>query len=426
MPFELNRRPDSTVEISAHLAPDAVEEERTALLRELRRRVRIPGFRPGKAPIAVVRARLGGEIDEDLEERLARRLWHEVLSESGIEPISDLRLSRAGLDDDGTFRMEGIVDVRPELELPDPAEADLPDFSVEPSNEEVDEEIERLAEQQATWEPTEEPAEDGVIAEVTVTGTVTDDPDAELLDLGELTLLIGRETLGKEVDAALQGAVPGDVREAEATYPDDHPDPRLAGHTVAFQLEVKALRRKVLPEIDDELAKSVGAETLDDLREKVRTALEGRKKAERRTAWRRAILDHLEKDLDPANLPPSIVEAALKDALDGVAFKMVMQGIDPGSESIDWQRIATEAEPGARKSALDRLVLEQLAAEWKIPVPEEDVEAYIRQEAARQGVPLGEHRARLEAEGRLPGIRHAARLTKVVDRLIELAGGEVE
>jgi len=426
MPFELDRRPDHTVQISAHLGPDAVEQERITLLKELRRRVRIPGFRPGRAPLAVVRARLGNEVEEDLEERLARRLWHEVLSDGGIEPISDLRVTRAALDDDGTFRMEGIVDVRPEFELPDPSEATLPEVPVEPTDAEVEEEIERLAEQQATWEPTEEPAEDGVIAEVRVTGTVRDDEEAEDLDLGELTLLVGRETLGNTVDAALQGARPGDVREAEASYPEDHPDPRLAGHTVAFRLDVQALRKKVLPEIDDELARSVGAEDLEDLRKKVRAALEGRKKAERRRTWRRAVLDHLEQNLDPENLPPTIVEAALKDALDGVAFNMVMQGIDPGSEGIDWQKIAGEAEPEARKNAMDRLVLEQLAAEWKIPVPEEDVEAYIRQEAARKGVPPGEHRAELEAENRLAGIRHAARLTKVVDRLIEMAGGEVD
>ncbi len=426
MPFELHNRPDFTVEISAHLSPEAVEEERIALLKQLRRTVRIPGFRPGKAPLAVVRARVGAEIQEDLEERLARRLWHEVLSESEIDPISDLRVNRVELDEDGTFRLEGVVDIRPEFELPDPAGAELPEVSVEPTDAEVDEEIERLAEQQAAWEPSEEPAADGMIAEVVVTGTVEDDPDAEPVDLGELTLLIGRETLGSEVDAALQGASPKDVREATATFPEEHPDPRLAGHTVAFKLEVKALRKKVLPEIDDEFARSVGAEDVDDLRAKVREALTGRKKAERRRTWRRAVLDHLEKALDPANLPPSVVEAALKDALDGVAFNMVMQGIDPGSSEIDWQRIAGEAEPEARKNALDRLVLEQLAAEWEVAVPEEDVEAYIRQEAARQSVPPGEFRARLEAEGRIPGIRQAARITKVVDRLIEMAGGEVD
>ncbi len=427
MPFELHPRPDFTVEVSAHLAPEAVEEERVTLLKELRRRVRIPGFRPGRAPLAIVRSRLGHEIEDDLVERLAGRLWGEILKDGELKPISDLRVSRAELDDDGTFRLEGVVDVRPRFDLPDPEKVSLPEVPVEVTEAEIEEQLERLAEEQASWEPEEEQgAADGMMAEVAIRGEVTDDEEAEDLDLGEVPLLLGRETLGVEVDAALQGARSGDQRTAEADFPEDHPDPRLAGHHVRFGLEVKAVRRKVLPEIDDDLAKSAGAESLEDLRERIRLGLEAQKKSERRRAWRRAVLDALEADLDPANLPPSVVEAAMKDALDGVAFNLMMRGVDPRSEDVDWQKIAAEVEPEARKSALDRLVLEQLAEDWEIPVPEEDVEAYIRQEAGRAGVPVGEHRARLAAEGRLEGIRKAARLTKVVDRLIEMAGGEVD
>lgn len=428
MPYELHNRPDSTVEISAHLDPTSVEEERVTLLKQLRNRVRVPGFRPGRAPLQVVRARLGNEIHEDLVKRLASRLWREVMEEGGLHPISDLRVQRADLDDDGTFRLEGVVDVRPEYELPDTDKVTIPEHPIEVSDAELNEELEHLAEEHASWEAEEEePAADGMVAETVIRGEITDDEEAEDLDLGEIPLLIGKKTLGEEVDAALQGAKPGDERTADVEFPEDHPDSRLAGHTVHFSLEVKALRRKVLPELDDDLAKAIGVEEgVEELKKRVGTAIEARKKAERRRAWRRAILEQLEEGLDPANLPPTVVEAAMKDAMDGVAFNLMMRGVDPRSEEVDWQKIATDVEPEARKNALDRLVLEQLAEKWEVATPEEDVEAYIAQEAARSGVPVGEHRARLESEGRMEGIRRAAQLTKVVDRLIETAGGETD
>ncbi len=425
MPFELHPRPDSTVEVSAHLAPEAVEEERVKLLKQLGRRVRIPGFRPGKAPLRLVRAHLGDQIQDDLVERLARRLWGEILEGGDLKPISELRVSRAELDEDGTFRLEGVVDVRPSFDLPDPGKITLPEYPVEVTETEIEAQLELLAEEQASWEPEEEGgAEDGMLAEVAVRGEITDDEEAEELDMGEIPLFVGVAPLGPEVDAALQGARPGETRTAEVDFPEDHSDPRLAGHHVRFSLEVRALRRKVFPEIDDDLARTAGADSLEDLKERIRLGLEARKKSERRRAWRRAVLDALEEDLDPAALPPSVVEAALKDALEGAAFSLAMRGVNPSSDDLNWQKIAEDLEPEARRNALDRLVLEQLAEEWELPVPEEDVEAYIRQEAARAGVPVGEYRAKLVAEGRLEGIRRAARLTKVVDRLIEMAGGE--
>ncbi|RMG15538.1 MAG: trigger factor [Deltaproteobacteria bacterium] len=427
MPYELETKPNHTVAVSAYLDPEAVEEERTRLLKRLARRVRIPGFRPGKAPLKVVRARLGHEIEEDLQESLARRAWAEVLEgEEGLEPISDFRIRRAEVEEDGTFRLEGEVDVRPRWELPDPEGLELPEFSIEVTDEEVDEQLERMAERHAQWEPVEDgEAEDGMVAEARV-GVEFPEGDGEPFDLGEVVLLLGEARLGEKVDEALQGARPGETREAETQVPGDHPDERIAGKTVRYRVEVRTLRRKVLPEIDEGFAKTVGAESLEELRAKVREALEREKRTERRRTWRRALLDQLERDIDPESVPPSVVDAALKARLESLAFELMMRGIDPSSGAVDWNQVAAEARPDARKAALDRLVLEQLADQWGIEVPEKDVEAVVREEARRAGVPVGEYRAKMEAEGRLAELREGARLARAVDELIRRAGGEVE
>ena len=138
------------------------------------------------------------------------------------------------------------------------------------------------------------------------------------------------------------------------------------------------------------------------------------------------MLDHLETDIDQAELPSSLVQTTLREQLDRYAYTMAMQGVEVDPEKIDWNEIAAKAEPAARQEVLDTLILEQLAESWEIAVPEAEVDAYVAQEAARQSVPPAEHKANLAAEGKLDRVRHAARIAATVDEMIRRAGGEVE
>jgi FKBP-type peptidyl-prolyl cis-trans isomerase (trigger factor) len=154
--------------------------------------------------------------------------------------------------------------------------------------------------------------------------------------------------------------------------------------------------------------------------------LENQKRSERRTQWRRFVLDHLEQGLDQGELPPSLVQSTVREQLDRYAYTMAMQGVDVDPEKINWQELAAKAEPAARQEVLDTLILEQMAAEWETPVPENDVDAYIAAEAARLSVPPAEHKANLASDNRLERIRHGARIAATVDEMIRRAGGEEE
>jgi trigger factor len=189
---------------------------------------------------------------------------------------------------------------------------------------------------------------------------------------------------------------------------------------------VKGLKRKTLPEIDDELATTIGLDDLAALRERIQTVLEQQKRNERRNSWRRFVLDHLQTEIDQGELPPSLVQSTLREQLDRYAYTMAMQGMDVDPEKINWQEISAKAEPAARQEVLDTLILEQLAENWEISVPEAEVDTYIAAEAARESLPPAEHKANLAAEGKLERIRHAARIAATVDEMIRRAGGEVE
>jgi trigger factor len=427
MPYTLTHRANHTVEIAAHLESAAVERERDGIVRNFRSKAQIPGFRPGKAPVAAVRARFADEIRDELQEHLANLLWSEVFEgESGIEPITNPQVKDLSFADDGGFSFTAELEVRPRYELPELADLSLPEVSLDVSEAEIDEELAKVQEEQAVWEPAEDDqAEDGMLAEVDLRGEVEDSDDEPYVEDGA-NLIIGADSVPLEINQALQGAKIGDQRTATKTLPDDLEDKDKAGKTVTYTISVKGLKRKVLPEIDDDLAVTIGLENLEELRQRVHDVLQQQKRGERRNTWRRFVLDHLEADIDQAELPSSLVQSTLKEQLDRYAYTMAMQGVEFDPDKVDWHEISAKAEPAARQEVLDTLILEQLAETWETPVPEAEVDAYIATEAARHGLPPAEHKANLAAERKLERVRHAARVAATVDEMIRRAGGEVE
>jgi trigger factor len=427
MPYTLTHRANHTVEISAHLDSAAVDRERDGIVRSFRGKARVPGFRPGKAPVAAVRARFADEIREELQEHLTGLLWREVFeAEREIQPITNPQIRDLSFAEDGGFSFTAELEVRPQYELSEIEDLTLPEISLDVSDAEIDDELTKVQEEQGVWEPSEDAeVADGMLVEVDLKGQLEDSDDEAYNEEGA-SFIVGSGSAPPEVNEALQGARVGDVRTATKVLPDDLEDEDKAGKTVTYTISVKGLKRKVLPEIDDELAKTIGLEGLDALRQRVKDVLQQQKRGERRNSWRRSVLDHLETDIDQAELPSSLVQSTLREQLDRYAYTMAMQGVDVDPEKIDWNEIAAKAEPAARQEVLDTLILEQLAESWEIPIPEAEVDAYIASEAGRHSVPPAEHKANLAAEGKLERVRHAARIAATVDEMIRRAGGEVE
>ena len=427
MPYTLTRRANHTIEISAHLEPDAVTLERDGIVRTFRGKAQVPGFRPGKAPAAAVRARYANEIDEELQEHLTGLLWREVFDgEDEMDPLTNPEISDLEFASDGGFNFKAEFEVRPSYDLPDLGELSLPEASLDVSDPEIDGELGKVQEEQAVWEPADDDeAADGMMVEVDLHGEV-DDSEDEPYSEEDARFVVGSDSVPPEVNEALQGARVGEQRTAIKALPDDLDDADKAGKKVTYTIEVKSLKSKSLPKIDDDLATTIGLENLEELRGRIRDVLGQQKRNQRRNTWRRFILDHLANEIDQADLPSSLVQSTVRDQLDRYAYTMAMQGTNVDPEKIDWQEIAAKAEPAARQEVLDTLVLEQLAESWEVPVPEAEVDAYVGAEAAREGKPPAEHKANLAAEHKLERIRHAAKIAATVDDMIRRAGGEVE
>jgi len=427
MTYTLTEHTNHRIEITGNLASDVVDRERETIIRSIRGRARLPGFRDGKAPASLIRARFADDIDSELKEHLSQIVWREVMTEEeNLRPLTMPQIRDAGFDDDGGFRFVAELEVRPSYELPELAAAELPEVSLEVSDAEIDEELETLREQQAVWEPTEdEQATDGMLVEADLVGRM-DGSDEDPYEETDARFIVGSDGVPPEVNEALQGAKVGDDLVATKVFPEDDENSERAGRSVTYSITVKGLKRKALPEVDDELAKGLGLDSLDELTDRVREALVRRKKTERREQWRRALLDHLEADIDINDMPSSLVQNAINERLNRFAYEMAMQGADLDGGDFNWEELAAKAEPAARRHVADNLILEQLAGEWEIAVPESEVDAYIAAEASQLQIPPAEHKANLAAEDKLDHIRHAARLTAVVDEMITRAGGEAD
>ena len=427
MPYTLTRRANHTIEISASLEPNEVASERNGIVRTFRGKAQVPGFRPGKAPDAAVRARFANEIGEELQEHLTGILWREVFDgEDEMDPLTNPEISDLEFASDGGFSFKAEFEVRPSYDLPELEKLGLPDVSLDISDPEIDGELIKVQEEQAVWEPADDDeAADGMMVEVDLHGEV-DDSEDEPYSEEDARFVVGSDSVPPEVNEALQGARVGEKRTAIKALPDDLDDADKAGKKVTYTIEVKSLKSKSLPKIDDDLATTIGLEDLEELRGRIRDVLDQQKRNQRRNTWRRFILDHLANEIDQADLPSSLVQSTVRDQLDRYAYTMAMQGTNVDPEKIDWQEIAAKAEPAARQEVLDTLVLEQLAESWEVPVPEAEVDAYVATEAAREGKPPAEHKANLAAEHKLERIRHAAKIAATVDEMIRRAGGEVE
>jgi trigger factor len=427
MPYTLTSTVNHKVEISARIDSDVVSTERQGIVRAISHRVQMPGFRPGKAPRRMVEQRFAQQIEEELTERLEGMMWHEIVDrEDSFRPLAAPRVISRDFADDGAFELTAEVEVRPSYDLPDFATLDLPEVSLEVADSDVSAELARVREQYASWEPADDKeATDGMLVEADLHGEMEGSEEEPYNEEGA-RFVLGEEGVPDEVNEALQGARAGDEREATRDFPDDDDNEARAGKTVRYRVKVRALKEKVLPPVDDDLARTVGLESLAELEERIRSSLGRQKVNDRRNTWRRSLLEQASTDIDLGDLPPTLVQNAVREELSRLAYSMALQGLKPDEQNVDWQEMAARFEPQARRKVLDSLILEQLAEAWQVDVPENEVDAYIASEASSRGIPAAEHKANLAKEDKLDDIRHAARISATVDEMIRRAGGEVE
>ena len=427
---------DSRVRLDVEVGPEALEEELASAARDIGRDLKLPGFRQGRVPAPVVLQRVGRDAVLDQAVRRGLPAWYEqAVGEARIATMGDPKVDLGELPERGAplaFSVE--VAVRPKARLGDYRGLEVGRREPEVSEEDVARELDRLRESVASLETVERPAASGDFVVIDFVGRIDGEPftggEARgfLLELGSGRLLPGFED-------QLTGAAAGDAREVTVTFPDDYQTgpqgPELAGQEAVFAVEVKEVKEKRLPDLDDDFATEAGGfDTLDELREDIRANLT---EAQRRAIdgeFREAVVDAVAA-ASTIDLPQDLVHAKAHEMWENTARRLRAQGMDPARylelTGKDEHDLIDEAEPEARRALERESVLAAVVETEGIEVSDEEVLDALRQAAAgsdgRQPSEKALRRSFQKAvkRGRDELLREDIAMRKAVDLLVEHA-----
>lgn len=423
---------DSRVRVEAEVAADAVEREVATAARELGRDLKLAGFRRGKVPPPVVIQRVGREAVLDEAVRRALPQWYEqAVSDAGLVPVGDPKLDLTDFPEKGSpleFSIE--VAVRPPAKLGDYKGVEVGRRDPQIAPEEVDQELDRLRESLASLETVDRPAREGDFAVVDFVGRV----DGETFEGGEARgylLELGSNRLVEGFEEQLFGAVAGEDREVRVTFPDDYRAEALAGNEALFEVTVKEVKEKRLPEIDDDLAAEAGGfDTLDELRADVESRLRQRDEQAIEQEFREAVVDAAVA-ASKVELSKDLIHAKAHEMWEMTARRLRAQGIEPEQylqmTGKSEHNLIDESEPEAERALGRESVLAAIVESEGIEVSDDELLDALRAAAASSGgAEPGEKKLqrsleRLREDGRDDVLREDIAMRKVVDLLVDSA-----
>lgn len=406
--------------LQVEVPSDIVSSELERTLREYSRRARIPGFRKGKIPMDVVRRRFGREVREEVVGRMVREYAARAIEEKQLQPVQPPVLDEVNYESGSPLIFKATFEVKLVLTVADYRKMSVTVSPKEVTSEIVDQSLAQLAERAAHLEALEEsrPVQKGDFAVGVLSCRFIKGKGKDLSD-EPLMLEAGVEKNHPDFNAAILGMSPGDSRSFETSYPEDWSAESLRGRTVAYKLTLKEIKNKVVPAIDDDLAKELGKfKDLAELTAAIRKDLEAQaREAERTEAKNKIVIDLLARHT--IQIPDALVEAELDRRLEMIVTEMIGRGMDPTKAPVNWREERDQARPAATDAVRANLILEAIAVQEGIDATDEDVDRRLSEEAKRRGTSAAAIKQRLVENSRLPALRAQIVREKSLDFLID-------
>ena len=420
-PLEGNR-------VKLHVAVPAEEFEQAidAAFRKLAREVRVPGFRPGKAPRRILEARFGTEVarEQALKDGLPEYYADAVIAED-LDTIAPPEIDITAGEEDGDVEFDAVVEVRPVVEVEGYRGLRVELDYTPVDDEAVDRQIDQLRNRFADLEDSEDPLVDGDFAQIDVTGTVGGEP-VDAMSATDYLYEVGSGLVVPELDTALHGARPGAVLEFTAEVPVRAAEGDEGGSTeVEFRVLVKETKKKVLPELTDEWVSEVTEfDTVDELRADARRRMEVMGKLQAQMQLRDRALEEL-AGLVPVAPPEPLVEDDMHRTLHNLMHRLEPQGMSIGqylaATGQDQQAFLDEVRAASERAVLADLGLRAVVAAEGIDATEEELDAEIARAAERMGQKPQKVRRDLERRGGLEAVRSDIARGKALELLVEHA-----
>jgi len=411
--------PSSTKrEIQVEIPAEQVTRETDALIQKYQKMARIPGFRRGHVPASIIRQRFSEDIKTEVVESLVPKAFRQEATKLGLIPVSQPQVSDLHLHDGEPLKFKATFEVMPEIKAEGYKELRAEKPAITITDEEVNQSLDSVREQRATFTSIEGRAlADGDFAQVALDGHPKS-ADGKPVHMDDILVEIAGKNTMPEFTENLRGASAGDERTFEVTYADDATEQRLAGQTFTYTVKVLAVKQKNLPELNDDFAKELGEfSNLDEVRKQIRDSMEqDRTRSAEHEAKEKLVVELVKRN--DFEVPEALVERQIDLRLERGLRALAAQGMRAEDiKKMDFNRLRAGQREQALQEVKASLLLEKIADQENIEVPDEEVEREIEALATQSKQTVEEIRARLTRDGAVDRIRNRIRSEKTLDFL---------
>jgi trigger factor len=411
-------------ELTIEIPADVVKAETDSIVNKYQKLARVPGFRKGKVPASMVRQRFAEDIKSEIVETLVPRYFREETKKQNLAPVSQPRVTDLHIHEGEPLKFKATFEILPEFKVAPYDDIRVTTLDTYVSDQDVETALNNLRDQQATYNAVEEdrPLADGDFAVAGFKGTPKEaeqDADSKPVEVDEIMVEIGGQNTIPEFSENLRGAKPGEQRTFDVKYADDFADKRLAGKSMTYEVNVKGIKTRSVPELNDSFAKELSSDfnTLDELRNRLRENMKAEKEHEAEHQGKDKLVEELVKRND-FPVPEAMLNDQIDLRLERGLRALAAQGMKTEDmKHMDLPRLRAGQREAALREVKASLILEKIADEEKIEVSDEQMEQEMEALSAQSKQPLEQVRARLTQDGGLDRIRHRIRNEKALDSL---------
>ncbi|MFA5073705.1 MAG: trigger factor [Nitrospirota bacterium] len=405
--------------LTIEIEPDIVTNKIEKALADIARKAKIPGFRPGKAPKAIVEKRFHDEILSETLQQLVSESYFKALQEKNLNPVNMPAFDNISeLSKGSALSFSASVEVKPHIELRTYDGIEVKESEIAVTDDEIGQTMNRIAEMYAQLEVVEaKPLENGNVAIIDFEGFQDGKPIESAKASGHM-LTLGTDSLIPGFEDQLIGMIKDETREINVTFPEDYTNKDLAGKNALFKVTLKEIKKKILPELNDEFAKNLGDyKTLDEFKDVIRKDIENRKKSDQLMSQRADILSNL-VETHTFEIPPVLVKHELLFMARQQASRMVRMGMDV-QKSFNVDKFKEDNTIQAEKNVKARLILDEIADKEKIDVSDQEVNAELALMAKNARKTVAELRKQYDSlEGGLDNLKSSLIQEKVLALLL--------
>lgn len=429
MNISVERLPECKARLSAAIPAETVKKTRREIVSAYTTQAKVPGFRPGKIPVAVIEKRFAGPIEDELKDRLARSAYAEARTKEDLIILGIAEVEREVFEADGSYMLAVEVVTEPEIEIGNYKGIPVEITKMEVTDEMINGYLDNTRKQQATPQDSDKAAGPGDLAVISYVATLEGEPLADKLETEAGPLASGDDhwvDLPEEgaeprefipgLAAAVVGLSAGETKTFDATYAEDFPIPAVAGKTVSYEVTVKQVKERQLPELNDDFAKAIGAESVDVLRERVRSQFEMQRERMRSQIIDNQILGHLNQDAT-FDLPQHIVFNETQRQVNQMVSRGYEQGMTESDIQENQEDLLKNAETQAKNNVKTMFILDEIAKAEGITVDDNEMSQRVAMIAYQQRRPIKKVARELRDRNAFGEIRQDILISKTIEFL---------